>query len=75
MIGPLVNRDNNRPLGAIQIYSRCEDLMETKSGKSNSSGFSNDDEIVFRELLAVISSAFSSLQNQQVILFDQFNHY
>lgn len=75
MIGPLVNRDNNRPLGAIQIYSRCEDLLETKTGKSISNGFSNDDEMVFRQLLEVISSAFSSLQNQQVIIFDPLNDY
>ena len=68
MIGPLVNRDNNRPLGTIQIYSRCDDMLETKSGKSTSNVFSNDDEVVFGHLLEVISSAFSSLQNQQVIL-------
>ena len=70
MIGPLVDRDNNRPLGTIQMYSRCEDISETdidNKAYSTANGFSNDDEAVFRQLLEVISRAFSSLHNQQVI--------
>ena len=67
MVGPLINPDKNRALGTIQVYNSCEDSSEdeSKSGSSKSE-FSQDDEIVFRQLLEVISCALSSLQNQQV---------
>ena len=67
MVGPLVNRNKDRALGTIQVYNSCEESQQAGSYKDTSkSEFSHDDEIVFCQLLEVISCALSSLQNQQV---------
>ena len=67
MVGPLINHNKNRALGTIQVYNSCQDSPEDENDKGISkSGFSQDDEIVFCQLLEVISCALSSLQNQQV---------
>ena len=68
MIGPLVSQDKSRALGTIQVYNCCEDSVDGEKSKAVSKPeFSQDDEIVFCQLLEVISCALSSLQNQQVL--------
>ena len=68
MIGPLVSQDKSRALGTIQVYNCCEDSADGEKSKAVSKPeFSQDDEIVFCQLLEVISCALSSLQNQQVL--------
>ena len=67
MVGPLVNHTKSRALGTIQVYNSCEGSLEDGNDKGISkSEFSQDDEIVFCQLLEVISCALSTLQNQQV---------
>lgn len=67
MIGPLVSQDKNRALGTIQVYNCCENLTDVETtNAAPKPEFSQDDEIVFCQLLEVISCALSSLQNQQV---------
>ena len=70
MLGPLVDRNKNQILGTIQIYHRLQNKTteyecSDKEEEANL-GFSSDDEVVFFQLLEVISSALSSLQNQHV---------
>ena len=73
MVGPLVNRNKDRALGTIQVYNSCEESQQAGSDKeAPKSEFSHDDEIVFCQLLEVISCALSSLQNQQVLFLSTF---
>ena len=68
MVGPLLDRTKKRALGTLEMYS-CFQNTKDNDNKSIQAklNFTTEDEVLFGQLLDIVSGALDTVENQQVI--------